>query len=140
MASDTELDVVIEDTTGGVTWAADGKTVFYTRVDDNHRPKWVYRRNILEAPEEEILVYEEKDSGFFVGVGETQSGDFILIDSHDHTTSEVRLIDAHAPNSPPRIIAPRQVDHEYDVEHVGDRLIIRTNADGAEDFKVVEAL
>ncbi len=131
----------IADTTGGLTWARDGRTVFYTRVDDNHRPKWVYRRNIVEAPEEEVLVYEEKDPGFFVGVGETQSGRFILINAHDHTTSEVWLIDAQTPEAPPRLVAARESDHEYDVEHAGtgERLFIRTNGEGAQDFKIVEA-
>ena len=137
----SELGVDIADTTGGFIWAQDGKTVFYTRVDDNHRPKWVFRRNILDAPDEEILVYEEADAGFFVGVGQTQSRQFILIDAHDHTTSEVWLIDAAHPETAPRLVAEREKDHEYDVDHAGagEQLIIRTNADGAEDFKIAEA-
>ncbi len=138
-AGGDDLEVVIPDTTGDVTWAADSKTVFYTKVDENHRPRWVYRRNIIDAPDHEVLVYEEKDPGFFVGVGMTQSRAFITIHAHDHTTSEVYLVDALKPQKPLQLVAAREPDHEYDVEHAGDKLIIRSNADGAEDFKIVEA-
>ena len=75
-----------------------------------------------------MLVYEEKDIGFYVGVGQTQSGQFIIIDAHDHQTNEAYLIDADAPESAPRLVAPREHGHEYSVEHHGDRLIITTNS------------
>ena len=84
-------------------------------------------------------VYEEKDKGFFVGVGQTQSARFVIIDAHDHQTTEVYLIDADAPESEPRLVAPREHGHEYAVEHHGDSLIITTNSGGAEDFRIGEA-
>ena len=86
-----------------------------------------------------MLVYEETDDGFFVGFGSTQSRKFILIDAHDHETSEVYLIDADAPTAPRAWSQPRQHGHEYAVEHHGDRLIITTNSAGAEDFRICEA-
>ena len=64
---------------------------------------------------------------------------FITIDAHDHQTTEVYLIDADRPESEPRLVAPREHGHEYAVEHHGDRLIITTNSDGAEDFRICEA-
>jgi oligopeptidase B len=87
----------------------------------------------------DALVYEEKDPGFFTGVGKTLSDRFFVIETHDHETSEVYLIDTATPEAGPRLIAPRQKGVEYDVEHWEDQLIIRTNADDAEDFKIVTA-
>ena len=87
-----------------------------------------------------VLVYEEKDTGFFTGVGKTQSERFIVIDTHDHETSEVYLIDAADARRRSRSSSrKRKPNVEYDVDHWEDRLIIRTNADGAEDYKIVWA-
>ena len=61
------------------------------------------------------------------------------ISAHDHTTSEVHLIDAGNPDAEPVVVAPRDPNVEYDIAHVGDKLFIRTNADDAVDFKIVEA-
>ena len=61
------------------------------------------------------------------------------ISAHDHTTSEVHLIDADDPDAGPALVAPRDPNVEYDIAHVGDRLFIRTNAGDAVDFKIVEA-
>ena len=85
------------------------------------------------------LVYEEKDTGFYVGLSATQSEKFIVIDIHDHETSEAHLIDADEPEAPPRLVVPRDKGHQYSIEHHGDRLIITTNSEGAEDFRIVQA-
>ena len=75
----------------------------------------------------------------FTGVGKTNSEAYIVIDMHDHDTSEIRIIDAKAPEAEPRLIAPRQVGIEYDLEHWNDRFVIKTNIGGAEDYKIVTA-
>ncbi len=134
-----EIGIPIPDTAGGAVWANDSRTLFYTRLDENHRPRQVFRHTLGTSPEEDVLVYEERDPGFFVGVGMTQSRKFIVIDAHDHQTSEVRIIDADVPDGEPRLVSARDTGHEYSVEHHGDALIILTNADRAEDFKIVEA-
>ena len=96
-------------------------------------------RHALGMPARDVtLVYEEKDTGFFAGVDKTQSDRFFVIDTHDHETSEAYLIDTATPAAP-RLIAGRQSRVEYDVEHWENQLIIRTNAEGAEDFKIVTA-
>ena len=124
---------------GALVWANDNRTLLYTVLDDNHRPARVYRHEIGTDVADDVLVYEEPDAGFFVSIGETESGRFLVIDSHDHETSEVRLIDADNPDSDPVVVEPRSPEVEYTVTHHGDRLIILTNADGAEDFKLVTA-
>ena len=139
LATGTDLADVIADTRSAVVWARDGRTLFYVRLDDNQRPLYVYRHRIGTAASEDVLVYEEKDHGFYVGVGQTQSGQFIIIDAHDHQTNEAYLIDAERPESAARLIAPRQHGHEYSIEHHGERLIITTNSGGAEDFRICEA-
>ena len=123
--------------TGSFCWANDNEHLFYTVLDDNHRPSKVMRHRLGTPVDTDVRVYEEPDPGFFVGLDMTESRRFILIDSHDHTTSEVRLIDAFAPCSEPVMVAERERDLEYSVSHHGDNLVILTNADGAEDFKLM---
>ena len=132
------LDDIIERCSGGFVWAGDHQTVLYTVLDDNHRPCKVLRHRIGTDPAGDVLVYEEADAGFFLNAGLTESRRFVVIDAHDHITSEVRLVDAERPDSAPMLIAPRDPMTEYAVSHHGDRLIILTNADGAEDFRIVE--
>ncbi|MCX5576801.1 S9 family peptidase [Kaistia terrae] len=137
--SGADLSDTIEATTGGGVWAADSNTLFYTVLDDNHRPCRIYRHVIGTPQAEDVLVFEEKDPGFFLGVGQTQSARYILIDSHDHETSEVYLLDAEDPTGAHHLIAERLTAEEYSVDHSGDKLYILTNAGGAEDFKIVTA-
>ena len=139
LATGQDLADTIADTRSAVVWARDNATLFYVRLDANQRPLYVYRHRVGAPASEDVLVYEEKDHGFYVGVGQTQSGQFVIIDAHDHQTNEAYLIDADRPQSAPRLIAPRQHGHEYSVEHQGDRLIITTNSGGAEDFRICEA-
>ena len=138
---ETGLDLpdAIPDTRSAVVWARDNRTLFYVRLDANHRPLYVYRHVVGTPVDEDVLVYEEKDTGYYVGVGQTQSGRFIQIDAHDHQTNEVYLIDADAPHGSLQLVAPRRHGHEYQVEHQGHRLIITTNSGGAEDFRICEA-
>jgi len=133
LSSGSDLADEVDHTSGGAVWAADGKSFFYTQLDDNHRPLRVLRHIVGTPASADPIVYEEADQGFFVGAGKTLSDRFIIIHTHDHETSEVHLILSDRPDERPRIVAPRKAGVEYDVEHWHDELIIRTNADGAED-------
>ncbi len=134
-----DLDDDIADSSGNVVWSADGRSFFYVRQDENHRPSKVFRHIVGEKAENDSLIYEENDSGLFVGIGETQSRKYILISIHDHESGEVYRIDAAHPDEAPQLILPREEKHEYDVEHHSDRFFFLTNRDGAEDFKIVSA-
>ena len=138
IASGEIVDGPVEDARGDVVWANDGATVFYTVIDDNHRP-WQVRRHRIGDRGGDAVVYAESDPGFFVGIGKSESGRFVTVSVHDHTTSEVRLIDADAPEDKPRLVASREPGVEYDVAHRGDRLFVRTNAGGAVDFRIATA-
>jgi oligopeptidase B len=129
----------IEDTTGGGVWSACSTTLFYTRLDDNHRPSRIYRHRVKTDLSDDKLVYEEPDQGFFSGIGKTQSSDYLVISTHDHQTGELYLIDAHRPEADPRLIHAREPGVEISVEHRDDELFFLTNRDGAEDFKIARS-
>ncbi|MFG2043391.1 S9 family peptidase [Dactylosporangium sp. NPDC048998] len=127
------LPDVIEDAFYGSAWSADGSTLFYVRVDEAWRPYRVWRHTIGTPAGDDVIVHEELDERFWVGVELTRSERFLLIDIHSKLTSEVLVIPADAPATAPRSIAPRRQGVEYSVEHHGHRFLILHN-DGAEDF------
>lgn len=131
-----DLEDEIPSTAGGAVWAKDSRTFYYMRLDDNHRPLYVYRHTLGSPIDQDELVYEEKNSGFYAHIGETHSGDYIQIMVSDHESSEIYLLDAHDPKASPKMIAPRKDKREYSVEHHGDQLFILTNSGGAEDFRI----
>ncbi len=130
---------LIENTGGGGVWAPDGKSFFYTLQDENHRPSKIFHHILGEPQSQDRLVYEEKDPGFFMSVGGSLLDDFIYIDIHDHETSEYRLLSTKDLLAEPAIVAPRQTGLEYSMTEGGDVFYILTNADGAKDFKIMEA-
>lgn len=139
LASGSNLTDEIPDTRGDIAWASDSLTLYYIRVDANLRPRAVWRHTIGTPASSDEQVYEEQDESFFLALGRTQSRAFVLINAHDHQTSEFHVLDAHDSKAVPRIIAPRATGHEYDVEHHADRFIITTNSQDSEDFRVVAA-
>jgi len=134
-----ELPDVLVNCSSSFVWAADSKQIVYTVIDDNHREKFVYRHVLGSAQHEDPLIYEEEDDGFFLGVGKTESERFILIASNDHSTSEVRLLDAHKPEQAPVLVQQRIDGVLYEVTDHGEALLILTNHKGATDFKIVQA-
>ncbi len=139
LQTDQDLDECIPDTRGDIEWASDSRAVYYTKVDANHRPLFVYRHTLDTPVSDDVLIYEEKDTGFYVGIEKTLSGAFIVIKAHDHQTSELYLADAANPSAPLTLIAARQTGHEYELVHHGKDLIILTNSEAAEDFRICRA-
>ena len=130
-------DIICE-TNGGGVWTKNSDGFVYCRIDENHRPSKMYLHHRDGSSREDVLIYEEKDSGFFMGAGKTQSGDWLVVDVHDHQTSESWLIPADNPLSEPKIIARRETGIEYSIDEGGGILYIMTNRDGAKDFKIVK--
>ncbi|MBZ7920857.1 S9 family peptidase [Ensifer adhaerens] len=139
LSTGEDMADVIENTGGGGAWAPDGKSFFYTVLDDNHRPSKIFHHVLGTAQAEDRLVYEEEDPGFFMSVGGSLLDDFIYIDIHDHETSEYRLLSTSDLTAEPKLVAERVVGLEYSMTEGGDVFYILTNADGAKDFKIVEA-
>ncbi|TIW36574.1 MAG: S9 family peptidase [Mesorhizobium sp.] len=134
-----ELADQIPDTGGGGVWNAGDDGFFYTRLDDNHRPSKVLFHALGDNAENDRLIYEETDPGFFMDVGGTRSKEWIMIGINDHETSEYRLLRADDPRAEPKLVAARETGLQYDLEEGGDIFFILTNADGAKDFKVMTA-
>ena len=128
----------IEQTTGGITWANDNKTIFYTKKDPvTLRSNKIYRHTIGTSQKEDILVFEERDETFGCGVSKTKSNKYLIIGSYQTLSSEIRFLDADNPNGEWKIILPREENHEYSVNHFGDDFFIKTN-DKAKNFKLVK--
>jgi oligopeptidase B len=123
----------IPDTAYGTAWCADASALFYITVDDAWRPYRVWRHIVGRPATEDVVVYEETDERFWVGVELSRSEKFIFIEAHSKVTSEVRVIPADAPSADPAVVAPRRQGVEYSVEHHGHRFLILHNHE-AEDF------
>jgi oligopeptidase B len=130
---------VIADTDGDLVWMTDSPGFYYVRTDENHRPAEVFRHRIGSDPSADVRVFEEHDPGLFIHIRRSQSTRFAIISVDDHDSSECHLLDLADGNAIPRLVEPRAPGLRYDVEHCGDRLFVRTNADGAEDFKIMSA-
>jgi oligopeptidase B len=139
LATGSDLDDVVENTGGGGAWAPDGRSFFYTVLDENHRPSKIFHHIVGTPQADDRLVYEEEDPGFFMGVGASMLDDVIYIDIHDHETSEYRLIPTSDLTATPKVVAARETGLEYSMTEGGDVFYILTNADGAKDFKIMEA-
>jgi oligopeptidase B len=138
-ATGEDFSDVVEETDGGVVWTLDSKAYFYVKLDDNHRPMQVWRHRLGTAQADDVLVYEEQDSGWFTHIHESASGRFCVIAGGDHETSEQQLIDLSDYDAAPRLVAAREEGVQYSLADRGDELFILTNADGAIDFKLVTA-
>jgi oligopeptidase B len=141
LATGTDLADIIVDTVGSPVWVHDCSAFYYVRLDSQHRPSYVFRHRLGTPASDDRLIFESIDPQYFVSLSDTQSRRFAIISLHDHETSEVRLIDLLRPDAEPQLVAPLEPSVRYDVEHHpsfggAPALIFRTNAAGAEDFKL----
>ena len=139
LSTGEDLADVIENTGGGGAWAPDGKSFFYTLQDENHRPSKAFHHIVGQPQSSDRLVYEEKDPGYFMGVGGSLLDDFIYLDIHDHETSEYRILSTKDLTAEPMLVAERVEGIEYSLTEGGDVFYILTNDGDAKDFKIVEA-
>ncbi|WP_224368698.1 S9 family peptidase [Hyalangium versicolor] len=129
----------VEKTVGSnAAWAADNRTFFYVTEDSAKRPYRLWRHTVGTDGKNDTLVYEEKDEHFTIRVDRTLSRDYLTVESHSSTTTEVRLLPARQPTAALQVVEPRQQDHEYSVDHHGDQLYILTNS-GGRNFRLVTA-
>jgi oligopeptidase B len=138
LATGRDLPEVLGDVSS-FAWSSDSGTLFYVKLDAEHRPRYVYRHRLGTEPAEDVLVYREDDLGFEVSVESTATQRYVVITASNSDTSEQWLVDSIRPESAPVVVAARQPNVRYRVHDWGDRLVIRTNAAGADDFKIVTA-
>jgi oligopeptidase B len=125
----TVIDTAVDEVGYGCVFSLDGQHVFYTRVDETWRPHQVWRHEVGTPAADDVLVHQEDDERFWMGVGSSRDDRWLMIGLGSKTTSEVRILDAADPTGNFRVVAPRREGVEYDVEPAGDRLLIVHNSD-----------
>jgi oligopeptidase B len=129
----------IAEVTGNGEWANDNRTYYYTRQDpDTLRWYQIYKHVLGTNSSADVLVYEEPDEEFNTFVTKTKSERYLIIGSAQTLSSEYRYLDADDPDGEFRVFLPREADHEYSIDHHGDRFLVRTNWQ-AKNFRLMEA-
>ncbi len=137
IASGAQVDRVIDEVASfDLAWL-DDKTLFYTKYDHANRPDRVYRHTIGTDTSEDVLVVEEPDERFWIGVERLTDGSGVVVPMGSSLTSEVRFISSADPNGMPVTVLPRVEGTEYAVDHHVDRFVVRIN-DAGDNFRLVE--
>jgi oligopeptidase B len=124
---------------GSVVWAADNRTLFYTVEDEEQKRQFQLWRHRLGTPHtEDVLVYQDDDERFNLGAGRTRDGQFIVMESASHTTTESWFLPASEPEGQFTLVSNREDDHEYSIDHRNGLWFIRTN-DRGRNFRLVTA-
>jgi len=139
LATGRERPDEVPGTSYGVAWSADDTTLFYVKVDESMRPYQLWRHRLGSDPAADALVHQEDDERFYLSVHTTKSDRFVVLTLASKVTSEVRFLDATDPEGDFRVVEPRQQGVEYSVVDHGERFFVVTNADGAANFKLMEA-
>ena len=125
----------IEDTSGSITFSLDDKYIFYSKLDENHRARKIYRHKIGDHLSEDYLVFEEKSEAFTVGISLTSDEKYYLITTSDHNTSEQYYFGVDEITPKPKLIIKRQRGILYSINSWANNFYNHTNND-AEDFKI----
>jgi len=129
---------ILEGTSGRATWAADNKTVFYTKKDPQTlRDFQIWRHELGTTQDQDVLVFQEDDEEFSCYVFKTKSEAYIIIGSSQTLIKEYRYIKSDEPHSAFKVFLERQADHEYAVDHYGDHFFITTNWN-ARNFRLMK--
>ena len=125
----------IEETSGSITFSLDDQYVFYSKLDENHRPRKIYRHKLGTKVSEDQLIFEEKSEAFTVGICLSADDKYFFINSSDHNTSEQYYFDVNEKNPKPKLIKKRQRGILYSVNSWDGKFYNHTN-ENAEDFKI----
>jgi oligopeptidase B len=136
LSTGAELPDRLERTYYGTAWSADDQWLFYTVPDEAMRPHQIWRHRLGTAQTDDVLVVQEDDERFYLGVDLSRDDRWIVVTAESKQSSEVWVIPSDEPTAAPRSVLGRVDDHEYSVEPWGDRFVVVTN-DEAEDFRVV---
>ncbi|HUH25115.1 MAG TPA: S9 family peptidase [Flavobacterium sp.] len=132
------LSEKIEKTTGGNTWAADNKSLFYSRKDEQTlRADKIYKHILGDDLTNDVLVFEEKDETFSTYIYRSKSKKYLIIGSESTLTSEFQILEAENPQGNFRIFQKRTRGLEYSVSHYNDHFYMLTNKEEATNFKLM---
>ena len=125
----------ITETSGGITFSLDDKYVFYSKLDQNHRARKIYRHEIGNFNSQDELIFEEKSEAFTVSIGLSSDEKYYFINTSDHNTSEQYYFGVDEINTKPKLIIKREKGIIYSVSSWDSKFYNHTNKD-AEDFKI----
>ena len=125
----------ITETSGGITFSLDDKYIFYSKLDENHRARTIYRHKIGDFDNEDELIFEEKSEAFTVGIGKSSDEKYYFINTSDHNTSEQYYFKSDELNPSPKLIIKRERGVLYSVNSWDGKFYNHTNKN-AEDFKI----
>jgi len=127
---------VIENTSGSVTWALDNKSFFYSKLDQYHRPRQIFKHVIGTSTDQDQLIFEEKDPTFTVGIGITSDEKYFIIGTSDHITTEEYFFPTDAKEIKPTLFQKRKNDVRYSIDSWQGYFYVHTNEE-ARDYKVL---
>ena len=126
----------IENTSGSINFSLDDQYIFYSKLDENHRPRSIFRHQIGSSVNEDLLIFEEKTKAFTVSIGISSDEKYYFINSSDHNTSEKYYFGADEKKPEPKLIQKRKKGIIYSVNSWSGNFYMHTNED-AEDFKIL---
>ena len=127
---------VIENTSGSVTWALDNKSFFYSKLDQYHRPRQIFKHVLGTSTDQDQLIFEEKDETFTCGIGITSDEKYFIIGTSDHITTEEYFFSTDAKEIKPTLFQKRKNDVRYSIDSWQGYFYIHTNEE-ARDYKVL---
>jgi oligopeptidase B len=125
----------IEETSGSITFSLDDNYIFYSKLDENHRPRKIYRHRLGTNTKEDQLIFEEKSEAFTVGIDLSSDDKYFFINTSNHNTSEQYYFSVNEKNPKPKLIKKRQRGVLYSVNSWNGKFYNHTN-ENAEDFKI----
>ncbi len=126
----------IKDTSGSIMFSLDDNFIFYSKLDENHRPRKIFRHEIGKPVKDDILIFEEKTKAFTVGIGLTSDEKYYLVTSSDHNTTEKYYFNVDEKIPKPKLIKEREKGIIYSINSWNNNFYMHTNKD-AEDFKIL---
>ena len=126
----------IKDTSGSIMFSLDDKFIFYSKLDENHRPRKIFRHEIGKSVQDDILIFEEKTKAFTVSIGLTSDEKYYLVSSSDHNTTEKYYFHVDEKIPKPKLIKEREKGIIYSINSWNNNFYMHTNKD-AEDFKIL---
>ena len=126
----------IYNTSGNITWSLDSKSFFYSKLDEFHRPRKIFKHYIGEPVEKDELIYEEKDETFTCSISISSDEKYFIITSSDHITTEEYFFPFDQKKIVPELFYKREKDIRYSIDSWGDYFYIHTNKN-ARDYKIL---
>ena len=127
---------IIENTSGSITWSLDSKSFFYSKLDEYHRPRQIFKHVIGTPIEQDQLIFEEKDKTFTCGISISSDEKYFIIGTSDHITSEEYFFSSEAKEIKPKLFQKRKIDVRYSLDSWQGYFYVHTNQD-ARDYKVL---